>query len=205
MVSPARAIGNDTGMRNLQLNLTPQPGWIRLSDMKLAPDSYTPTMASFIRLMSIALAILLTATSGCGRKSTHKTEGGEVTVDRKSGQITYEGTSKEGKVKVASNQAGVPLPDNFPKDVPIYQGATVQMAAAQGKTSLVHLQTTATVAECLKYYQDALKEQGWTIESTMNMGDSSMLAAKKEKRQCAIVVHKQDKGSLIQVSIEDKE
>lgn len=177
---------------------------VDLNNMKPAPDSSAPTMAFFSRLMTVALAILLTASFGCGRKTTHKTQDGEVTIDQKSGQVTYEGTSKEGKVKIASSENGVSLPDNFPKDVPIYQGATVQMAVTQGNTMVVHLQTTASVADGLKYYQNALKEQGWAIETTMNMGDSSMLSAKKEKRQCAIVIHKQDKGSLIQVSIEDK-
>jgi hypothetical protein len=148
----------------------------------------------------IALAVIAGIVVGCG-KNTYKTKDGEVTVDRTGGKITIEGKSKEGTVTVTASQNGVALPDNFPKDVPIYKGAVVQVASTQGKTMLVHLNVDAAVADALKYYQAELKSQGWQIDSTMNMGDGSMLVAKKGHRQCSALVMKQEKGAMVQLSV----
>src|SRR5262249_27689823 len=95
---------------------------------------------------------------------------------------------------------GVALPDGFPKDVPIYKGATVQVASKQDRMMLVILNVDASAADALKYYQDQLKEQGWEINTTMNMGEGTMLVAKKGERQCSALVRKQDKGTMVQLS-----
>lgn len=151
--------------------------------------------------LTITLALVAAVAFGCGKKSTYKTKDGEVTVDKQHGQVTFEGKSKDGNVKVSANKAGVPLPDGFPKDVPIYTGAVVQVASTQGQMMMVHLNVSASVTEVLKYYQDQLKEQGWEIESTMNMGEGSMIAAKKADRKCSAMVLKQDQGSMVQLTV----
>jgi len=147
------------------------------------------------------LAVATVIVCGCNKSPTYKTKDGEVTVDKSSGQVTFEGKTKDGNVKVTASETGVALPEGFPKDVPIYTGATVQMASTQGKTMMVHLNLSAPVAEALKYYQDHLKEQGWEIESTMAMGEGSMVAAKKGDRKCSAVILKQDKGAMVQLAV----
>jgi hypothetical protein len=149
----------------------------------------------------ITLAVVAGIAAGCGKSSTYKTKDGEVTVNKASGQVSFEGKTKDGNVSVTAAKGGVALPDGFPKDVPIYKGAVVQIASTQGKTMMVHLNVAAPVADALKFYQDQFKDQGWEIASTMNMGDGSMLTAKKDHRQCAAVVIKQDKGTMIQLSV----
>ena len=153
--------------------------------------------------LTMVLALVSALAVGCG-KSSYKTREGEVTVDKSSGQVTYEGKTKDGAVKVTASKAGVALPDDFPKDVPIYKGAVVQMTSTQGKMTLVHLNVSDPVADVLKYYQDELKSQGWEIQSTMNMGEGSMLTAKKGDRECSAVVAKQDKGTMIQLTVTQK-
>jgi hypothetical protein len=151
--------------------------------------------------LAITLAALATLTFGCGKSSTYQTKDGEVTVNKKSGQVTFEGKTKEGNVSVTAAKDGVALPEGFPKDVPIYKGAVVQVSSTQGKTMMVHLSVAAPAADALKYYQDQLKEQGWEIASTMNMGEGSMLTAKKGDRQCSALVMKQDKGTMVQLTV----
>ena len=153
--------------------------------------------------LTITLALVAAVAFGCGKKS-YKTKDGEVTVDKKNGQVTFERKSKDGNVKVSANESGVALPDDFPKDLPIYKGAVVKVASTQGKTMMVHLNVSASVAEVLKYYQDQLKEQGWEIESTMNMGEGSMIAAKKADRKCSAMVFKQDSGSIVQLTVTEE-
>jgi hypothetical protein len=149
----------------------------------------------------ITLAAVAAITFGCGKSETYKVKDGEVKVDKNKGQVTFEGKSKNGNVMVTAAKEGVPLPDGFPKDVPIYKEAVVQVASTEGKTMMVHLSVSAPVADALKFYQDQLKEQGWEIKSTMNLGEGSMLVAKKGDRQCSAVVMKQDKGSMVQLSV----
>lgn len=151
------------------------------------------------------LAAATVIVCGCNKSPTYKTKDGEVTVDKSSGQVTFESKTKDGNVKVTASETGVALPEGFPKDVPIHTGATVQMASTQGKTMMVHLNLSAPVAEALKYYQDQLKEQGWEIESTMNMGEGSMVAAKKGNRKCSAVILKQDKGTMVQLAVTQEE
>ena len=151
--------------------------------------------------VAMMLTVVALVVCGCGKSPTYKTKDGEVTVDKKNGEITYESKTKDGNVTVSANQGGVALPDGFPKDVPIYKGAVVQVASTQGKTVMVHLSVSAPVADALKYYQDQLKEQGWEINSTMNMGEGSMITAKKGDRQCSALILKQDKGTMVQLSV----
>lgn len=149
----------------------------------------------------LSLIVLVALSFGCGKSSTYETKDGKVKVEEKSGQATYEVTTKEGKLKMATGDKGVALPDDFPKDVPIYKGAVVKMAASQGKQLIVHLHVTASFTEAGKFYQDQLKSQGWEIGTTMNMGDTSMVTANKAGRQCSVVAAKQDDGAVIQISV----
>ena len=107
----------------------------------------------------------------------------------------------KGTVKVSAGDTGVTLPDGFPKDVPIYKGAAVVLSMTQDKTLVVHFRAPASVADGMKFYQAGLKDQGWSIETTMNMGETSMLSAKKADRQCSVVLTKEDAGVRIQVSV----
>jgi hypothetical protein len=66
---------------------------------------------------------------------------------------------------------------------------------------MLHLHVSGTVADVVKAYQEMLKGEGWEIETTMNMGDSSMLQAKKGGRQCVAMVVKDDAGTLIQLTV----
>lgn len=150
----------------------------------------------------VMLTVLVALAVGCGKgEKTYKTSEGDVTIKQKSGEATYEGTTKEGKFKVAVSDKGVALPDNFPKDVPVLKGATVKVAMAQGKQMMVHLLVPGSISDVAKSYQDGLKAQGWEIDATMNMGESSMVTAKKGNRQCAVVAGKDSNGTMVQLTV----
>ena len=82
------------------------------------------------------------------------------------------------------------------------KGACVHMAATRDKAQVLHLDLPRRVAEVFQEYQDKLKAEGWTIETTMNMGDSSMLAATKDGRHCNVLVSQNgNKGCTIQLTV----
>jgi hypothetical protein len=156
---------------------------------------------SMYKKLAVALTAVVTITFGCGKSDTYKVKDGEVKVDKNGGQVTFQGKSKDGNVTVTTGKDGVALPDNFPKDVPIYKGAVVQVASTQGKMMMVQFVVAAPATDTFKYYQDQLKEQGWEINSTVNMGEGSVLAAKKGERECTATVMKEDKGSRVSLTV----
>jgi hypothetical protein len=155
--------------------------------------------------MKISLALTLIGlalfTFGCGNSDTYETADGSVTVSQDGDAAKYEIQSEDGKTTMTTSDSGVAIPETFPKDVPIPNGAVAQLTMTQGKNEMLHLRVPGTVAEMAKSYPETLKAEGWTIESSMNMGDSSMIHAKKDNRQCTVMVVKDDSGTTLQLSV----
>jgi hypothetical protein len=156
------------------------------------------------KILAAMLAGVAAATFGCSRSQTYESPDGKVKVEQKGDAAKYEVVTKEGKATVTASDKGVAIPSTFPKDVPIPKGAVPKMTITQGKTELLHLHVSGSIADVAKDYQDKLKAEGWEIESTMNMGETSMLQAKKGNRKCAAVVVKDDAGTLVQLSVTEE-
>ncbi|HEX5218178.1 MAG TPA: hypothetical protein VFZ59_01305, partial [Verrucomicrobiae bacterium] len=118
----------------------------------------------------ITLAILLMATAGCKKSETIETADGKVKVNESGDTTRIEMESKDGKATLVASETQVAIPDTFPKDVPILKGAVPKMTMSQGKSEILHLELPQNVAEVNKEYQEKLKAEGWTIESSMNSG-----------------------------------
>lgn len=153
------------------------------------------------KILSVILPAFVALSFGCGKSDTYRSPDGTVKVEQKGDTAKMEVTTPEGKATMTSSDKGVAIPDTFPKDVPIPKDAVPKLTMSQGKAELLHLHVTGSVADTLKSYQELLKGEGWEIETTMNMGDSSMLQAKKAGRQCAAVLMKEEGGTLIQLTV----
>ena len=153
------------------------------------------------KILSVILPAFLALSFGCSKSETHQSPDGNIKVEQKGDTSKVEVTTKEGKTFVTASDKGVAIPDTFPKDVPIPKGAVPKLTMSQGKAEMLHLHVPGTVADVLKAYQEMLKGEGWEIETTMNMGEGSMLQAKKPGRQCAAMVMKDDAGTLIQLTV----
>src|SRR5947209_6613944 len=82
--------------------------------------------------------MLIIAAGACRRSATYSTKDGTVTVQehgKDAGSMTF--TGKNGE-KVAINMDGGKVPDDYPKDVPIYQGKVV-MANSSSEKHTQHL------------------------------------------------------------------
>jgi len=150
--------------------------------------------------------ILLMAAMGCNKSNTIETSDGKVEVSESSGTTRIELDGKDGKATFVASETKVALPDTFPKDVPILKGAVPKLTMSQGKSEIVHLALPQSVAEVTKEYQEKLKAEGWTIETAMNMGDGSMIHAKKDDRICSLIVGKNEDegGSGVQLTVTAK-
>jgi len=148
----------------------------------------------------VACCAGLALAAGCGKsEKTVDTPQGKMTVTQQGAGAKMEIVTKEGKATVTSNEKGVALPANFPNDVPIMNGGVVTMAMETGGNLSVHLRGPASVADAAKYYEDGLKAQGWEIQATMNMGESTIVSAKKGKREVAMTASKDGGGSIVQL------
>jgi hypothetical protein len=131
---------------------------------------------------AIALIALAALSFGCGKMEHSSRSGAAGTHDR-----------------AAEKQLA--LPAEFPKDVPILEGATLKLAMSQGDRIVVHLATKSSIADAAKFYDEELKRQGWTIQSTSKGGDMFVVSAKKGSSLCGVTVTKDTKGTLVRLAV----
>ena len=124
------------------------------------------------------------ALASCGKNS------GNVEIKTQGAKITTAGTGKS-----------VALPDNFPKDVPIISGGSVQLATVMENKTTLMLTASAPAAEAVKFYQDGLKAQGWKVGATMAAGAMNLISAEKENRTCGVQVASANEGSTISITV----
>jgi hypothetical protein len=159
------------------------------------------------RISPWLLMLILGFWIGCSRSTTVTSPEGDkatVTQDREGVGITIEGKQGE-KLRIAAGEAGVSLPDGFPKDVPVYPGATVAASVTAQDMMNVSLQTTDSLSQVKTFYQQKLKQNGWEIQSTMSMPQGVMLHATKDQRtQTVTIARDEDKTAIGLVVAEEK-
>jgi hypothetical protein len=97
--------------------------------------------------------------------------------------------SKEGNVTI-SGGANISLPDLFPKDIPIYEGAKVlhSMESIEEKAVSVSLTTKDDQATVVEYYKSTMKSQNWEEKGLMELPTKKILMYAKGKRNANLVI-----------------
>ena len=80
------------------------------------------------------------------------------------------------------------LPDNFPSDIPIYQGAKVYMSYASDGTTVVGFMVDASTADVYRFYKDQFENAGWDITSSYSYSTLASLTAEKSSREVSMSV-----------------
>jgi len=151
----------------------------------------------------VGIAVIVTvAFVACSRSRTYTSKDGSVTVEQKgkdAGSMTF--TGKNGET-VAITMNGGKVPDDYPKDVPLYEGTKVIMSNTASEKHAKHLvlESTDPADKIAEYYKKGLESNGWKIEGTMNMGEMNMFTASKENRQLVIqIANSADKRTITQI------
>lgn len=138
-------------------------------------------------LLATALMGMLAMSSGCqaiGGKATEKAienaSGNKVDIEQDG--ITVEGENGEQ----AAFGEKVDVPDDFPKDVPVYKGTVTGALSAEGSWTL-SIETKDDIKTVMAFYADELEDEGWVKESSVDTGDGGMYSAKKDDRQCTVI------------------
>lgn len=162
----------------------------------------------------VVLLVVGLASVGCGKKTAEKAEmtdkdvashivskaltlasGKETKVEVGGETITVRGP--DGEV-VMQGGKGATLPDNFPKDVPIYKGASILHSVAKGTEAFsVSMATKDDVPTVVRFYRDKLTADGWTVENAMDTPERSIQSYKKGERGVSLMVMKGDDQTVI--------
>lgn len=119
-------------------------------------------------------------------------------------QVALDIKGKDGvTTHLTASEKGVDLPPGFPKDLPIYPKAVVQMANSSGPNDFtIGTMVAASPNDALIFYQKELPQQGWKIENNMKAGDGYILTTSKDARSGQILIAPQEdaKNTYIQLS-----
>ena len=122
--------------------------------------------------------------------------------------------NSDGSMKVQNNGGtaivgGTSIPKDWPTDAPVYAGATVQYSMATNPASgqpgsAVILQTTDAADAVATFYAKALKDNGWTVEGTMQAGGATIIGASKGDRAISVAIGSTDGQTTITIGVGKK-
>lgn len=99
---------------------------------------------------------------------------------------------KGGRFKIGGMSFGSGLPENFPKDIPIYPHAEVdgfisgQDDELSGSTTILTSKDSA--AKIYDYYINKLKDNGWSV-TPQDLGEIKMISFQKDRRSGVITIN----------------
>lgn len=122
--------------------------------------------------------------------------------DLEKGKMTFTDEKTGQTVEVGSQK----VPDNFPKDFPLYPGAKVTSSASgaqAGKSSGFWLSMTSGDAaeKILGFYKTEFAKNGWTVESTVSVNDMTNQTVSKGDTQGSVSVGKGSSDKETQIMI----
>jgi len=132
-----------------------------------------------------------------GKTIEAKNEDEEVKVegDENQGQIKIKTKDGESRIVYGNNK----LADGFPKDIPIYQPATVQMSQIMesGKTIMASLTADDDIEKVVQFYKKALPEAGWKVSGEMTMGGTALIQGEKGEKELNVSVNREEGKTVI--------
>lgn len=94
----------------------------------------------------------------------------------------------------AGNASVGSLPADFPKDIPIYTGASVVSASTTGAGVGAVLSTADAPEKVADFYKTELEKNGWSKPQVVSAAGTNSVMAKKEKHQLAVGITKAADG-----------
>lgn len=111
-------------------------------------------------------------------------------------------TTPEGTM-TATSGPDAKVPDNFPKDIPLYAGATLASSTSmpQMNMAMVQLSSTDSVENVSAFYKKEMPAKGWTELSTMSDGaNMHMLNYSKDGLMAMISVASEEGKTVIAIN-----
>src|SRR5689334_8100684 len=152
------------------------------------PDYSTPPRGGMPKWLIIVLVVLLFVVLGCcGMFSMCFWVGRRVAAPAIQ-QAAQRQMERQGVV-VDNNGAGLSVPAEFPKDIPIAPGFKVNMKIMPPGTKSGSLTLTGNTSmpDLQNYYEKEMANQGWKQTTASAQGDVFQQVYSKEKRTATVV------------------
>lgn len=166
------------------------------------------------KLGILGLCVAFLIFTGCGRKTEEqvfektikkaieKESGGSAKVDIQ--DETMKITTKDGEVTI-SGGGNAKLPDDFPSDILIYDGAKI-MACMQAPGGMsVSFTCKDAPAKVASVYRLKMKEKGWGLEQAMDMGQQQIVMFIKDERNLVVSIGENDEGTFVGLTLGKRE
>ena len=128
--------------------------------------------------------------------------------DGKQAHVKMDGDSLvvEGPDGVQTFRAGGAgeMPQDFPADVYVMSGASVVSSISTPGGANLTLKSASSKADVVARYAAQMKDQGWTTESTMDMGEMAMLSFAKGDRRASVIVQAENGATDINLTVGTK-
>ena len=133
-----------------------------------------------------------TTTDADGKQANVKMDGDSLVVEGPDGVQTFR-----------AGGAGE-MPKDFPADVYVLSGADVVSSITTPGGANLSLKSSSPKADVVAKYSAEMKAQGWTTETTMDMGETAMLSFAKDNRQASVIVQVEDGATSINLTVGTK-
>jgi outer membrane lipoprotein-sorting protein len=142
-----------------------------------------------------------------GKGMTIKSKEGETVSTVSSDGETYTMKTEGGQAMAFGK--GAKVPDGFPKDIPIYPGAEIQMSSSDPgtKTFAVQALSADAIDKVAEYYKKEMKAQGWNEgDGVVQTGANPMhmLNFDKAGMSAMVMVMAQDGKALVSITTGQK-
>ncbi len=150
-----------------------------------------------IAALGLLVPILGLGSTACGGdQETIETETGDVSVSRDGEDVHV--SARDGQIEGRFGK-NAELPEGFPDDVPIPEGATIVGAMTSkepgAEGTMVSIQSDGSTDALLKAFRTDMDANGWSVDQEMNMMGQRMLHASKDGRSLMVQVMERDGGS----------
>jgi hypothetical protein len=170
----------------------------------------------YVIISALTLIVGATMILGCGQASETiaekvmekaieaGTDGkADVNVSKDGEGFTITGT-EDGETMTMKMGDQAKLPDNFPKDIPMYEGLALMVVTSMGADEghMVQGTTADALDKVVAFYKKEVAAKGWKEEMVQSQADVHMLIYSKEKRSLNVTIGKdEDNGGQTFVSM----
>jgi hypothetical protein len=146
----------------------------------------------------VALVVTATLAADCGEPGETISEGERGASEGTVFKLETEG----GRGFQAELGERVKLPADFPRDIPVYPGATPQMAIARPREGMVlNLRSQDSRQEVYEFYASELASEGWEIGTEMDLGGQRMLTAVKGERRALLTIAGDGNDTVVTIAL----
>lgn len=164
-----------------------------------------------MKLFAVVLVGLSLIFFGCGKKAVEKMA--EAAAEREGVKAKFniddQGLTIETKEGISTYAGGknAKVPDNFPKDVCVYEGATLLSSVSVPNGFHLNLRSKDAADKVAGSIKSKMVAEGWKEEATLTQAEQIIFTYKKDKRSANFVVTggDEDETQIILTVVSEKD